>query len=85
MSAANGDNLQRLVRQGTAWIRKGHTAFVGPLLPHSTRAYWEVCVAMPDGTRKRTFGDTQREARTKMREFLANKLICVHDQKGGGT
>ena len=72
MSAANGDNLQRLVRQGKAWIRKHRHYWGGVLVPQAYDVSWEVGVVLPDGTRHRTVGETQREARQKMREYLAN-------------
>ncbi len=72
MSAANGDNLQRLVRQGRAWIRKHRHYWGGVLVPQAYDVSWEVVVVLSDGTRHRTCGETQREARQKMREYLAN-------------
>ena len=68
--------LQRLVRQGKAWVTKHNVPFVGELAPRATKPVWEVGVLLPDGKRKRTCGATQKEARQKMKEYLSNETLC---------
>ena len=77
----SGDNLQRLVRQGKAWIRKRRHYWGGVLVPQAYDVSWEVGIAMPDGTRHRTHGATQREARDKMREYLANASLHLRETR----
>jgi len=50
-------------------------------VPQAYDVSWEVGIAMPDGTRHRTHGATQREARDKMREYLANASLHLRETR----